>query len=719
MAIEFDNYTFHLFNKNISYCVKLTDLGDLMHCYWGKRVDRPIFEYALMPRASVTTCDSVGKENYSLEALPMEYPFYGTSDLREPAAVVELANGSRVVEPRFESYKIYGGKPQIDGLPAVYAENDTEAQTLEITLCDKAEGIKVILFYTIFEDFDAICRSTKIINESGKHIYIDKIASVSMDFTNDNYKYIHLYGTHGKECQPEVCDVHKGTQGFDSKRGTSSHFANPFMVLADKSADENTGDVYGFSLAYSGNHRFEIIDDNYELMRVQAGINPFNFKWKLENGESFSSPEAVLVYSKNGLGDMSRTYHKLYRTRLCRGTWRDKVRPVLLNSWEGSAFNIDEQKLLNYAKKGSELGAELFVLDDGWFGTRNDDTTSLGDWFVNKNKLPNGLEFLANETNRLGLKFGLWFEPEMISEQSELFKKHPDWRICVPGRTPHPARNQYVLDLTRDEVCDYIIDAVSSVLESVNIEYVKWDMNRSISDAYSANLAPDRQGELMHRYVLGLYKILETVTSRFPNVLFESCSSGGGRFDPGMLYYMPQTWTSDNSDPIARTTIQYGTSLAYPAISMGAHFSATAARYDFDLGAAVAMAGNYGYELDVTKLSNDQCEIIKRQIELYKNIREIVSFGNQYRLTDDVSDTYCAWMYVSENQEAAVVTMVSKWVEPAESKKRILLKGLDENSLYEINGKSYSGSVLMNIGIEYVNSFRNTAKMLLLKKIDK
>lgn len=717
MAIEFENNIFHIYNENMSYCIGLTEFADLTHIYWGKRIYKPVFDFSYRERTSPTVYESEGNENYSLEALPLEYPFYGTSDLREPAAVIELANGCRVVEPRYASHKIYSGKPKLEGLPAVYIENENEAQTLEILLKDKIAGCDVILFYTVFESCNAVCRSTKIVNTSDEHMYIHKISSASMDFNSDNYKYMHLYGTHAKEKQVEICDVHKGTQGFDSKRGMSGHWENPFMAVMDKNAGEDCGNVYGLSLVYSGNHFFRIDSDNFEMMRVQTGINPFNFKWKLKNGESFSSPEAVLVYSENGLGDMSRAYHSLYRTRLCRGEWRDRVRPILINSWEAAYFDFDEETLLKYIEKAKELGMELFVLDDGWFGERNDETTSLGDWFVNRKKLPHGIEGLAERANEAGLKFGLWLEPEMISEKSELYKKHPDWAIGIPGRERHRARHQLVLDLTRSDVREYIIEAVSRVLSSANIEYVKWDMNRSISDVYSIKLSSDRQGELMHRYILGLYEILEELTGRFPNILFESCASGGGRYDPAMLYYMPQTWTSDNTDPLARIHIQYGNSMVYPAVSMGAHVSESGKQYELDFRAAIAMMGRLGYELDITKLTEEETELVKKQIELYKSIREIVAFGTQYRLCEDDSKTYFAWMYLSDNKDRAVVTVVSKAVEPNEAKKRIRLKGLEAQAVYECGGRKYTGAVLMNIGIEYCNIQSYASQILTITKI--
>lgn len=717
MAIHFSENTFHLYNKNISYCMEITEQGDLMHTYWGKRVYNPVFDYSVVLRASTYACDSIENGGYSLEQLPLEYPFYGTSDLREPAAHITLSSGSSVVEPRYLSHKIYDGKPGIDGLPSVYSETDDEAQTLEILLRDENAGVDVVLYYTIFKNFDAICRSTKIINRANEAMCINKISSVSLDYTIDDYKYIHLYGAHAKEKQVEFCKVHKGTQGFDSKRGLSGHCDHPFTAIMEPNAGETQGNVYGISLVYSGNHSFRIDSDNFEIMRVQAGINPFGFNWMLSPEESFSSPEAVLVYSANGLGDMSRTYHELYRTRLCRGVWRDRVRPILLNSWEAAFFDFNEDKIMAFAETAKELGVELLVLDDGWFGKRDDDTTSLGDWFVNKKKLPHGIDGLAEKVNKLGLSFGLWFEPEMISEDSELFRKHPDWRIAVDGRKPHPARQQYVLDLSRKEVCDYVIDAVSAILSSANIDYVKWDMNRPITDAYSSSLPADRQGELMHRYMLGLYGILETLTAKFPNILFESCASGGGRYDPGMLYYMPQTWTSDNSDPLSRIHIQYGNSLVYPAITMGAHVSEACSGYPLDFGGAVAMAGQFGYELDVTKLTAEEREIVKKQIICYKKIQSLVCFGKQYRLLDCDNTTYYAWMYVSENREEAVATVVSKNVSYNESNKRIRFQGLDEKAIYEIDNKCYSGSVLMYMGIEYQNTQKYNSKLFFLKKV--
>jgi len=534
---------------------------------------------------------------------------------------------------------------------------------------------------------------------------------------------MHLTGTWAYEKRVEIVDVHKGTQGFESRRGASSHAENPFMAVMDKKATEDFGNVYGFSLVYSGNHKFTIDSDMTEIMRVQMGINPFNFKWKLEAGENFVTPEAVMVYSGDGMGEMSRTYHKLYRTRLCRGKFRDSERPILINNWEATYFNFDEEKIVEIAKSAKKLGIEMFVLDDGWFGKRDNDTTSLGDWFVDKSKLPCGIDGLAKRINEEGLKFGLWFEPEMISEKSKLFEMHPDWRFEVPGRTPHPSRNQYMLNLAREDVCDYVIEAVSNVLGNANIEYVKWDMNRNMSDIYFPGMPADRQGETMHRYILGLYRVLETITSEFPNVLFEGCSGGGGRNDAGMLYYMPQNWTSDDTDALERIDIQYGASMVYPAISMTAHVSAVPNHQvgrttPLSFRGAVAMAGNFGYELNLAKMTDEEKEETIRQVNLYKEIRSTVLFGDLYRLSENTASNCYAWMYISEDKDTAVVTAAVMRGIPNPRKERIYLKGLEENAVYDVSGKLYYGSNLMYHGLDISLNKDYKDFMFILKKVN-
>ncbi len=718
MPITFNNNIFHLYNSKMSYCIKLSKFNDLMHIYWGKRIDFKDLEFQYMERTSPTVYEDTLNSDYSLEAIPLEYPFYGTSDLREPAIIVELSDGSSVIEPRYISHKIYNEKPRIFGLPAIYTNTDNEAVTLEILLKDKKVGLELILYYTVFENSNVICRNVKILNNSNQDVYLKKVSSVSMDFLSDNYKYMHLYGAHIKEKQVEYCDIHKGVQGFESRRGLSGHYENPFMAIMDKTATEDSGNVFGFALLYSGNHSFKIESDNHELMRIQAGINSFSFKWKLEPTESFSSPEAVMVYSADGLGEMSRTYHKIFRKNLCRGYWRDKVRPILFNSWEAAFFDFDEDKLLEFAANGKKAGLELFVLDDGWFGERNDDTTSLGDWTVNKKKIPSGIDGLSKKIKQMGMKFGLWFEPEMISFDSELYKSHPDWLIQIPGKTPHPARNQYVLDLSRKEVCEFIVKSVGNIIETADLDYIKWDMNRAMSDVYSKILPTDRQGEVMHRYILGLYSVLETLTQAYPKVLFENCASGGGRYDAGMLHYMPQTWTSDNTEALDRIHIQYGNSMIYPASSMGAHIGNSRRYTPLEFRGTVAMAGVFGYEFDMNNLSDDEFKVICEQVQFYKEIRDIVTFGKFYRLLQTDEETYSAWMYVSEDKERAVVSVVSKVVNPNESRKRIYLKGLEEDCMYEFDNSVHYGSELMNFGVEYINDKDFNAVIFVVNKTD-
>lgn len=716
MSITFENGIFHLCNRNMSYCIKLSKFNDLMHIYWGKRIDFDNLRYDYIERTSPTVYENEQNCDYSLEALPLEYPYYGTSDLREPAFSIEISDGNRVVEPRYVSHKIYNEKPSIDGLPSVYKNTDDEASTLEIVLFDSIAEIEIRLYYTVFENHNVICRNVKIINKSTKDIYINKVSSFSIDFMDDNYKYMHFYGSHMKEKQIEFCDIHKGTQGFESRRGLSGHYENPVMAILEKNATEEYGKVFGFALLYSGNHCFRIESDNHELMRVQAGINSFNFRWKLEPNECFDSPEAVLTFSSNGIGEMSRTFHSIFRKNLCRGYWRDKVRPILFNSWEAAYFDFDEKKLLEFAENGKKAGLELFVLDDGWFGHRNDDKTSLGDWFVNRSKIPSGIDGLSRKIKAMGMKFGLWFEPEMISYDSDLFNSHPDWLIHIPGRMPHPARNQYVLDLSKLEVREFIVDSLGRIIEDADIDYIKWDMNRAISDVYGDALSFDRQGELIHRYILGLYEILETLTTRYPEVLFENCASGGGRYDPGMLYYMPQTWTSDNTEALDRVHIQYGNSMFYPASTMGAHVGNKGRYSPLDFRGTVAMSGVFGYEFDMNNLSENDFDIICNQVNTYKKIRDIITFGKFYRLIENYNDTYSAWMFVSEDSERAAVFIVSKIVNPNESRKRICLRGLDENMKYEINDSVFYGSELMNFGLEYLNDSDFKNKLLLVKK---
>ncbi len=701
MGIEFQNNKFHLFNNEMSYIIEVSEQRDLLHLYFGARVDAEDIH------SSVGICTfgcQADDSDYSLSALPQEYPSAGASDFRSPAYEMETDKGLHTPELKYKSHEVISGKPPLNGLPAVYVEDDSEAQTLVITAADEVHGVEVKLYYTVFERFNAICRHSEIVNVSGSCIYLNNAQSVSLDFPAGEYEYIHLEGAWAREKHVDRNAIHKGTQGFESRRGASGHVENPFLMFFDKGAHEDFGNVYGISLVYSGNHRFLMEQEMYETVRVQAGINPFQFRFKLNRGESFVTPEAVMVYSDGGFAKMSNTFHKLYRTRLCRGTWRDKERPVLINNWEGTYFDFTKEKLLAIADAASEIGIELFVLDDGWFGKRDSDNCSLGDWYENKEKLGGTLSELAAEMNQRGLKFGLWFEPEMVSPDSDLYREHPDWAISVPNVKPHLGRHQLILDYTRAEVRDYIVERMTEILGNANIEYVKWDMNRNMSDVYSLHLGADRQGEFYHRYILGLYDVLDRITTAFPEILFEGCSGGGGRNDPGMLYYMPQNWASDDTDATERLYIQYGGSMVYPASTVGAHVSAvpnhqTGRMSSLSMRGTVAMNGAFGYELDLSSL--DKCELaeMKKQVAFYKSNRHLVMTGEYYRLLNPFTSRHSAWMYVSADKSCALVYYVVKTARPSNEAVHLKLKGLEENARYMVNGEAKSGRTLMNYGI--------------------
>jgi len=636
----------------------------------------------------------------------LEYPSYGNSDFRHPAFQIEQEDGSRITQIVFNNYRIYKGKPKLEGLPATYVETEDEAETLELELIDELINLKVILFYTAYNDYNVITRSVKFINEGNQKLKILRALSTCVDFDHCNFDLLHLWGSWARERYVERVPLMHGIKTIESSRGESSHQHNPFIALLSKDATEKNGEVYGFSLVYSGNFAANVEVDQFNTTRVTMGINPFEFTWILDKGETFQTPEVVMVYSSQGIGEMSRTYHRLYRKRLVRGVYRDKRRPILVNTWEAVYFNINEEKLLSLAKEAKELGIELFVLDDGWFGRRDDDTSSLGDWYVDRRKLPSGLEGLGNKLKEMGLKFGLWFEPEMVSPDSELYRKHPDWCIQIKGRTLSQCRNQYVLDITRKEVRDEILRMMKEIIKSAPIEYIKWDMNRPLTEVGSLALPPERQKEVFHRYVLALYEMIEELTTEFPYILFEGCSGGGGRFDPGILYYMPQIWTSDNTDAIERLKIQWGTSIVYPASTMGAHVSAVP---NHQVGRITplktrgyeAMSGVFGYEMDLTKLTPEERELVKEQIEMYKRVWHIVFEGDLYRLINPFEENSASWMFVTPDKREAFVIYVNILAEPNPPFKKLKLEGLDPNKKYIIEGtdKEYYGDELMNIGI--------------------
>jgi len=710
MNIIFDEATktFHLQTINTSYIMQIYKNGYLAHLYWGRKIRNTVSNELLMfkGRGSFSPNPDNADDNLTLDTLPQEFPAYGNTDFRVPAYEVELENGTTVTDFRFDSYKILKGKPALVGLPATYVENEEEAQTLEIVMLDSLIGLKIVLSYTIFDEHDAITRSVRFINEGKSTLKLLRALSMSMDFNKDGYDFLQLSGSWARERHVERTCLNTGNKSIESRRGASGHQQNPFMAILSKDATEEHGEVYGFSLVYSGNFLAQAEVDQYSTTRVSMGINPFGFSWILEPKETFQTPEVVMVYSCEGIGKMSRTYHKLYRTRLCRGQFRDKVRPVLVNNWEATYFDFNAEKIEDIAKAGKELGIELFVLDDGWFGKRDNDRSSLGDWVVDKNKLPKGLDDLANRVNKLGLQFGLWFEPEMISPDSDLYRAHPDWCLHVPNRTRSTARTQLVLDLSRKDVCDYIITSVSNILKNANINYVKWDMNRNMTEIGSDLLPAKMQKETAHRYMLGLYSVMESITTSFPNVLFESCSGGGGRYDPGILFYMPQTWTSDDTDAVERLKIQYGTSIVYPASSMGCHVSAVpnhqvSRNTSLKMRGDVAMAGNFGYELDLTKFSEEEKEQAKEQISEYKELRELIQHGDMYRLLDPFKGNETAWMFVSEDKTEAFISYFKTLAVPNDPVSKLTLRGLNPDFNYKVKGKDdlFGGDELMYAGL--------------------
>lgn len=698
------NGIFHLQTKTTSYVMAASEDGYLTHVYWGKKIHTPQIENADLKR---WICfDPMEPAGFSLDFVRQEFPTEQNGDYRMPALKVEFEDGSRCCPLTYVGYQTFSGKQKLEGLPAVYCEQEREAETLELYLMDEKSQLSVTLRYCVMEDFDVITRNVILENKGKESIRCNRVSSISVDFESSQYDMIRLPGGWGKERRIDRAPLHSGMQNITSRRGASSHQMNPFLALLDKSATETTGDVYGINLVYSGNFHGGVEVSQIEMSRMYMGLGDDDFSWLLQSGESFVTPEVVMVYSGEGLGGMSRTFHKLYRKRLVRGVWRDKERPILINNWEATYFDFDENKIVDIAKQGAQLGLELMVLDDGWFGNRNDDRSSLGDWFVNREKLPCGIDGLAKQVEATGMKFGLWVEPEMVSVQSKLYEQHPDWCIHIAGRNRKECRNQLTLDLSRQDVCDYLINTIGKLLEDAPISYVKWDMNRHMSNLGSALLPPERQREMPHRYMLGLYRVMEAITSAHPNVLFESCSGGGGRFDAGMLYYMPQTWTSDDTDPVERLFIQYGTSLVYPISTMGAHVSASPNHQShrvtsLKMRGDVAMSGNFGYELDLTAFTEEEKDIVKKQVEQYKELRTFVQTADMYRLSSPFEGNTASWMFLSENKKDifAAYFRIQSVVNPGVF--RMKLQGLDPNAQYEDieSKKRYYGDELMEIGL--------------------
>lgn len=698
---------FQLDAKGTSYIFGVIDEGYLVHGYYGKKICGDDLTYLLR----LTENPWVPKTNMRdkgtfMDATAFEYPCHGTGDYREPCLMVMDDEGMTATDLRYQSHKVYKGKPALEGLPATFA-NENEAETLEITCIDKHTGLEAVLVYTVFNDLNVITRSVRLKNTGGAPLNVKRVLSMCVDFDNDGYDMITLNGSWARERCIERCRLHHGKQGIDSVKGESSHQNNPFIALVSRNADEDCGEAYGFNFVYSGNFFAQAEVTQHKYTRAVMGINHFDFNWLLESGEEFVAPEVVMVYSDKGIGKMSRTFHDLYRQHLIRGEYRDKRRPILINNWEATYFDFDTDKLIGIAKEASKLGIEMLVMDDGWFGHRDSDNSSLGDWFVYEKKLKGGLKHLVDEVNKLGMKFGIWFEPEMISPDSELYRKHPDWAIQVRGREMTMSREQYVLDYSNKEVRDCVYGMMKDILDNANIEYIKWDMNRQLTEVGSTSLPKKRQRELWHRYVLGVYDLMNRLTTDYSHILLENCSGGGARFDPGMLYYSPQIWCSDDTDAIERLKIQHGTTICYPASAMGAHVSdcpnhTVGRSTPFSTRGNVAMIGTFGYELDVTRIPQEDRDAIPAQIAEFNKYNPIIRTGDQYRIGNVFEDnTWDAWIFVAKDKSEAVFTFVQVLGRPNYRSRRIKLKGLDPKSAYKNmeTGEVLNGCALMNSGI--------------------
>lgn len=683
--------TFHLYNSKISYIMTVLKNGQLGQLYYGKRIhDRESFGHLLeLRKRPMAPCVYEDDVTFSMEHIEQEYPSYGSGDMRYPAYEVSQINGSSITELLYEKHEIYEGKKALAGLPHTYVERAEEAQSLDIYLHDPAIGLEVIMTYSIFDELPVITRSVSFQNEGTDPLKLERAMSLNLDLPDMDYEMIELTGAWSRERFVKKRELEHGIQAIYSMRGCSSSNYNPFLALKRPETTENSGEVYGFSLVYSGNFLAQAECDTYDITRITMGIHPDRFSWPLRPGERFQVPEAVLVYSEEGLNGMSRVFHKLFRSRLARGVWRDEPRPILINNWEATYFDFREDKIMEIASAAGELGIELFVLDDGWFGKRDDDTTSLGDWYPDMKKLPGGVAGIAEKINDLGMKFGLWFEPEMTNRDSELYRKHPDWVLSTPGRRASLSRNQYVLDFSRPEVVDAVYGQMATVLSEAPVSYIKWDMNRCMTEVYSNVLSSEEQGTVMHRYILGVYRLYEKLIAKFPAILFESCASGGARFDPGMLFYAPQCWTSDDTDAVERLKIQYGTSMVYPLSSIGSHVSAVPNHQNFrqtplNTRANAAYFGTFGYELDLSILTAEEKDQVKKQIVFMKKYRRLIQQGEFYRLASPFEGNITVWMVVSEDKKDAVVGYYRVLRPINVAFERVRLQGLGEDIKYSV-----------------------------------
>lgn len=702
MGIQFDaaTKTFTLQTARTTYQMRVDERGRLLHMYYGRKIGRGDLRELYPPADHGFSPDYYPcrlRRGVSPDVLPQEYTGCNVGDFRLSCLVVRDPDGAAGADFLYQSHEIAPGKYTLDGLPCAHDE-DSEAETLIIRLKDPVTGLVLELLYGVFAAQDILTRAVRLANEGSAPLRLEKAASVCLDLPFGEWDLIHFHGRHAMERQTQRTPLPAAITTVSSTRGASSHHHNPFVILCDHNATEDHGLCYGMMLAYSGSYRMDMEVDQNGLTRLVGGLHDERFSWLLEPGESFTAPEALLCCTADGLTDLSHRYHAFLRRNICRSPFRYTRRPILINNWEATYFNFTTDTICRIAEKAASLGVEMMVLDDGWFGKRDDDNSGLGDWYVNEEKLPGGLRPLIERVNALGMKFGLWVEPEMVSEDSDLYRAHPDWALTLPGRTPAMGRNQLVLDMGRPEVVDYLTDRLSTLLAENHIEYIKWDMNRNMSDVYSRALPPDRQGEAAHRYMLGVYRLLDRLTTRFPQVLFEGCAGGGGRFDAGMLCYFPQIWCSDNTDAIERLTIQRGTSFGYPVSAMGAHVSAcpnhqTGRTVPLWTRAVVAMSGTFGYELDLGRLTDEECDQVRAQIETFKRYYDVIQNGAYYRLSDpDRQTRFAAWQTVTGTE--SLVSVVLTHPEANARPLHLCLKGLEEDALYRLDELHVYGTTI-------------------------
>ncbi len=702
---------FHLYNDRISYIIGVAINGELTNLYYGKKIhEKDDFSYITFRMGMPNIVVDADTESYSMELNCQEYPSFGTTDFGTPAFEIETENGSRVSSFVYKSHTICNGKKGIKGLPATYADAG-EAMTLEILLEDEAASMTLTLSYTIFDKYPVITRHAEFSNIGTSGVRITRALSCCLDLPDQDYEMMQFDGAWARERIPTVRKLGNGMTSIRSMRGVSSANHNPFIIVKRPNTDDFNGQAYGFSFVYSGNFFAGAEGSTHGRLRILMGINPERFAWILKGGETFETPEVVIAMTDSGLNDLSHTYHRLFNNNLVRGKWKNEPRPILNNNWEATFMDFTEDKILSIARKAREAGVELFVLDDGWFGERNDDFAGLGDWVENPKKLPQGIAGLARKINAMGLKFGFWIEPEMVNPDSNLYRRHPDWVLSVPGRKSSLGRHQLVLDFSREEVVDHIYGMLHKILKDAPVSYIKWDMNRSLTEVFSVEADPCEQGMVYHKYVLGVYSLYSRLIEAFPDILFESCSSGGNRFDAGMLYYAPQAWCSDNTDAIDRLRIQYGTSYGYPIVSIGSHVSAvpnqqTGRSVSIGTRANVAYFGTFGYELDLNEISDEEFEEVKGQIEFMKKYRELIQYGDFYRLRSPFETDQTAWMVVSQDKRKAIAGFYCLRSNVNTLPGFLRLAGLDKNILYKMEGRDYYGDELMNMGITIAEFYK-------------